>query len=133
MLKAFFTWANGILIPKNDYKLEINSEPKSEIDNGHLELTMEEKIWLMDQTLSENIFEVFNSLEYSSDDSKEDMNKDSTKKTIEESREPFIDSILNKYGFVIVMEDVKGNVFGGFLRKRILSWKTNFVSISEIS
>ena len=38
MLKSIYRWANNTLIPKDDFKLEIISQPKSEIDNDHLEL-----------------------------------------------------------------------------------------------
>ena len=44
MLKAFLSITNYLLLPKkNDDKLEINSEPTSQIDNEHLELRKEER------------------------------------------------------------------------------------------
>ena len=80
-----------------------------------LKLTKEERKWLMEQTLSVNMFKVFDSSEYS----------------VRESREPFIDSIVNKYGIVVVMKDVNENVFGGFIRNRIVCWKTYFIPLIE--
>ena len=131
MWKTLFSFVNYLHQLNNYDKLEINSELTSEIDNGHLELRKEERRWLMEQTFSENIFEVFDSSEYSSKESTKDSTEDSPKHSIEESRESFLDSVLNKFGFVIVMEDMNGNVFGGFIRKRIVSWKMNFSLVCE--
>ena len=38
---------------------------------------------------------------------------------------------LNKFGIIIVIEDIKGNIFGGFIRSRIIRWKDEFVSTTD--
>ena len=93
-------------------KSEDESEDKLTMQKDKLKLTKRERKWLMKMTQTENMYKVFDSKHYS----------------IEESTEQFIDSIFNKFGIVIVIEDQKGNLFGGFIRFRVIRWKTKFLA-----